>query len=255
MKTLRIAVLCFAPVLMSGKQQASAQKQTPNPNPETPTFTSGSYYDQSSHYQDKNRDSPNGWHKFVTWPESWTAWAIIATLGAIAYQSYWTRRSVQVLASHERPWILIEGISFDEPATTPLRNGKYDSEAFHYTLKNYGRTPARIVALASRVDIGESPEFPPHPSVYSLKDFVSNPHVIPQQDDRPHHASLPEPLSQKDYLLILSGQAFVWACAIVRYEDVHGNRFETRVCYRNDPQSNKISVLRLDGPAEYNNAT
>ncbi len=30
---------------------------------------------------------PEGWHRFVTWPEGITAWAVIFTLAAIAWQS------------------------------------------------------------------------------------------------------------------------------------------------------------------------
>ena len=36
---------------------------------------------------------PVGWHKFVTWPEGITAWAVILTLIAIAWQSFATARA------------------------------------------------------------------------------------------------------------------------------------------------------------------
>jgi hypothetical protein len=36
---------------------------------------------------------PAGWHKFVTWPEGITAWAVILTLAAIAWQSMATARA------------------------------------------------------------------------------------------------------------------------------------------------------------------
>jgi len=240
---------------MTCQQESSAQSQAGQRQPESPAAATSGYQDQSLHDRDKDSDRPRDWHKFVTWPESWTAWAIIATLLAIAYQSYWTRRATEEIARHERPWLLIEGISFDEPGTTAANNGKFANEAFHYTLKNYGRTPARILALSSRVDIGESSDFPPHPEVYALKDFAVNPHIIPQRDYREHHTPLALPVSDQQLLFILSGELFLWACAIVRYEDVHGNRYETRVCYRNDSDANKISVLRLDGPAGYNKTT
>src|SRR5271154_4837844 len=36
---------------------------------------------------------PEGWHRLVTWPEGITAWAVILTLAAIAWQSVATARA------------------------------------------------------------------------------------------------------------------------------------------------------------------
>ena len=36
---------------------------------------------------------PEGWHKYVAWPEGITAWAVILTLVAIAWQSFATARA------------------------------------------------------------------------------------------------------------------------------------------------------------------
>jgi hypothetical protein len=217
---------------------------------------------QPARSQDKGDDRPKGWHKFVTWPEGWTTWAVIFTLGAICYQSHWTRKAVDAafesangIAKIERPWVLIEKIRFTKPGTVPFFLGNVEPERFHFTLKNYGRTPARITALHSRVDLGDSPNDPPHPEMFDLEEAALNPHIIPQGDYRDESAPLEKPMLAKEHLEILSDALFLWAYAVVRYEDVHGNKYQTRVCYRNDPDANKVSALRLDGPPEYNNAT
>jgi len=81
----KIAVLfaiCLAPVAMPRQKQTPArerQREAQQPPPAiTVTTNENSAYDKQ-----RSADKPQGWHKFVTWPEGIVTWAIILTLGAI----------------------------------------------------------------------------------------------------------------------------------------------------------------------------
>ena len=191
------------------------------------------------------------WYKTPEWVAVFVTivYVVVAalTLGAILYQAVTANRNAR---RTERPWLLIEGLRFTETVSLQGRASGIPS-VFHCIIRNYGRTPARITALYMRTDISTSGVTPPHPEIYKLGDSSVYPHVIPQGDNRPHEAIFDAPLTDKDHVMILSGISFVWAYGIVRYRDVHGKRYETRVCYRNDTRA---TDLRLDGPKEYNQA-
>lgn len=49
--------------------------------------------DPRTYNENSTTEKPHGWHKLVTWPEGITAWAIMFTLGAIAWQAWETRKA------------------------------------------------------------------------------------------------------------------------------------------------------------------
>jgi hypothetical protein len=127
---------------------------------------------------------------------------------------------------------------------------------FHYKIWNYGKTPARVCALKMRFELGSSRNTPPNPfEVFGIPNFLVNPHIIPQGIVREHQEHLFPNGSftdDEDGRLVKALDTFLWAYGFVRYADVHGGYYETRICYRYNVTTED---LQMDGPPEYNQAT
>lgn len=162
--------------------------------------------------------------------------------------------NASALIGIERPWLLIENLKI--PAYTNFSDPVRLEGKFLYKIWNYGKTPARVCALKMRLEIGNSPDIPPNPSeVFGIPDFAVNPHIIPQGVDRAHTELIHpnrEPFKATENRDLANELIFLWAYGFVRYLDVHGGYYETRICYRYDFSS---QGLILAGPPEYNNAT
>jgi hypothetical protein len=132
-----IFVICLASVAMSGQKQTPArerQRETQQPPPAITVTTNES----SSNDKQRSADKPQGWHKFVTWPEGIVTWAIILTLGAIVWQAIETRRaasaanksaeatlrSVKLQETQLRQWLSIED---RELKCTPILAGTVEA--------------------------------------------------------------------------------------------------------------------------------
>jgi len=165
------------------------------------------------------------------------------------------KKSADAQINIERPWLLIEGLKLPRFTATTLDAVRRLQGTLQYRITNYGKTPARVRACEIRLALNDSAVAPPNPnSVFNASDSFVNPHIIPQGDKREGTVRcLPNsPLTSKEDAKVIAGTAFLWAYGLVRYEDVHGGFYETRVCYRYDTDCGR---LMLDGPAEYNNAT
>jgi hypothetical protein len=137
MKSLAILAVVFCLSAMACHQQASAQKhQAAAPN-EVPSTITVNNEDHSTHEEQKENNVPR-W-----WPEGVTAVAIILTLFAIGYQSYYTRiaaeaatQNIQLVMNLERGRIAV--------AAAPL--GEY---SYMFMAKNIGRTSAKLLDIAA----------------------------------------------------------------------------------------------------------
>lgn len=167
------------------------------------------------------------------------------------------RRSADSQINIERPWLLIEDLKIRDlwpSADMGLYAPEVCNPSFAYAFVNYGKTPALVLAAMMRLELCESEEGPAGAKeVFATGNFDINPHVIPQNDSRPDAAGC-TPCSTLDVEMVKAvenGQRFLWAYGFVRYKDVHGGYYETRICYRHFPGLG----LGLDGPIEYNSAT
>ncbi len=70
--------------------QSQGHANQPDPPPSSVTNNQA-----TSYYQEHTPDTPQGWHKLVSWPEGITAWAILLTLGAIIWQAWETRKAAK----------------------------------------------------------------------------------------------------------------------------------------------------------------
>lgn len=163
------------------------------------------------------------------------------------------KKSADAQINIERPWLLIEELKAPQYTKVVSSDPTSLQGNFLYTIKNYGKTPARVCALMTRFELGESADLPPNPTeVFGIPDFLINPHIISQNGVRPHTETLSPALSSHQNRELNAAKMFLWAYGFVRYRDVHGGYYETRICYRYDTASED---LILAGPREYNNAT
>lgn len=95
MRTLTVfTVLILAPVAMAAQDK-------------TPTAQDERYAQQTNqavtvpsnchctNQTEQSKEEPQGWHKFVTWPEGIATWGLLLTLCAIVWQSCETRKSAK----------------------------------------------------------------------------------------------------------------------------------------------------------------
>lgn len=186
---------------------------------------------------------------------------IYALLSAGTLWAVWRqgRTANDIEKKTNRPWVLVQEVDIVAFETRESQTGKPEPTTFLYTLKNWGKTPARITAIAVRFEIGESPDVPPHPEIYQIESFWINPLVLPQNDFRNETQKLmpwnwPHSSQVDAYYNMRS---FLWVYGIATYEDVHGTKYETRFCFRSADYPLRVRplALRLDGPPEYNKAT
>jgi hypothetical protein len=250
-----LAILVFAVIVaVSAMELMAAQKNTTTQdnawerNQLLPTINKSNNC-VPAQQKEGSADSVQGWHKFVTWPESITAWALIFTFFAIASQACLMRvhaRHLRSLAEHivtsERAWVQVSKLtltsgSIDHPQG---RNQVFVSCG----CINYGKTPARVLGLnvlltQSPINNPESawnkslydfsgkitpkwiiaPNIPKH--VYeTIQGFTANP------DDE-----LPPPSAGNAYFIH----------GVLRYWDAFSetDRF-TRFCYREDRGGSRL---------------
>jgi hypothetical protein len=141
--------------------QSSKDAQQPPPPAEAPVPDNQT----AAYHQQESKEQPEGWHKFVAWPEGITAWLIMLTLVAIVWQAYETRKAAEAtresadatrvqaeisrkaFISQFRPKVSVRGMWFIE------KDGALTIEIW---LANTGGTTAHIIGS----DIKASWEIP-----------------------------------------------------------------------------------------------
>jgi hypothetical protein len=92
-----LAVLLLGTTIYVTIQDQHATEQTPQQTaqqPNSPTTFSKSDKQSQDNTQKPSRNLPS-WHRLFTWPDGMTAWAILLTLWAVAWQSNETRKAAQ----------------------------------------------------------------------------------------------------------------------------------------------------------------
>src|SRR2546428_7821853 len=169
----------------------------------------------------------------------WQAIALSRTLGAI-------KRQVEITTGIERPWVT----AFIELKNNwPFLQG--DGALWSIcTIKNVGRSPARIIVWTCRKGYAEIDTLAA-PDYGDMKDLI--PYILPPGDTTSSIIAWPpEKLEQarqnRDVLYIFG---------FVIYEDGFGGRHETRFCFRYYPpfRNDKLEGFHVGGPAAYNRQT
>jgi hypothetical protein len=207
---------------------------------------------------------PKGVWERAFGPEYWSSWALVIvslsgigaalrTLKTIKRQTDAAKvsadaakLSAEALIIGNRPWILL-GKETTVPISPP------QDWKFNVFLKNYGKTPAKIIWLRVEVCLGTGDASPPDDSVYN-KPAYSHPFMLPPEEALPWQMRLPEPWASHD---VLEGNKYLWLCGFVVYSDTIEREgippYETAFClvYQRGSGISKPAWKRA-GPKEYN---
>lgn len=175
--------------------------------------------------------------------------------------------------SENRPWILIpwgdDSHRIGEPYLTPAVTVPHEEQRrthCMFPIGNYGKSPARITAAKTQLQIGPSRLSPPDTSVYEINRAVLDNFILAQNGFTFVEAELfpvifitPEQKAEID-----SRESFVWLCGFFRYSHSLGlgkrsdsveAEYETRFCYLWETTTNAPHPYwRLAGPKKYNDA-
>src|ERR1022692_1548809 len=92
-----LAVLLLGTTIYVTIQDQYATEQTPQQTTQQPN--SSAALSQGNKQPQDNAQKPSrnlpSWHRLFTWPDGMTAWAILLTLWAVAWQSNETRKAAQ----------------------------------------------------------------------------------------------------------------------------------------------------------------
>jgi hypothetical protein len=82
--------------------------------------------------------------------------------------------NAQAVINSERPWLLIQREEHKDSITKPnffplerTMSGQQRATYCHVSIRNYGKTPAKVIAEVLELQIGESRSGPPYPGVCS----------------------------------------------------------------------------------------
>jgi hypothetical protein len=155
--------LIAAIVLMTCQQKQAAcqaQAKSPDDGNETPLVINPAIEENlTAKNAASSSDCAPCWHVLLTWPEGITAWAVIFTLFAIAWQSAETARAAkaaQMAIEHsiasERAWILPEMVWIGSGAKDAPEGS--DQVFVLCSITNHGNTPARVFGMNAVWGIG-----------------------------------------------------------------------------------------------------
>jgi len=130
-----------------------------------------------------------------------------------------------------------------------------------FYLKNYGKTPAKMIAWKYELQVGSSRSTPPDVTVYNMKNLpVFTPDMLPQGASISQLATFRTYPGGQIIVDIENGTKFLWLCGTVRYVDTFErgkeSEHDTRFCYLWETQMTTPKPFWVAaGPREYTEAT
>ena len=88
-----LLVIVLAPIFVSAQNQPASGQNQQNAQQAQPSATASTDTRGINDAQN-GTENPKWWHKFIALPEGIATWALMLTLGAIVWQAFETRRSV-----------------------------------------------------------------------------------------------------------------------------------------------------------------
>jgi len=226
---LVVAVLAFglnAPQNQNAVNQAASEKEHNEGGVRIVVNENEQPHSQSQETADK----PNGWHKLISWPEGITAWAVILTLGAIVWQAFETRRSVnaardaakasllnaRAIVDSERAWVEVTVKSGTTlPQTIPAN--QLAIWAFFPTVTNSGRTVCRLTGMFIGKRFARSPqELPAIPNYSEAGASILNAELLLFPDSP--QSPLDIKLSMEEVWRVRNSQDSLYIYGYVQYE-------------------------------------
>jgi hypothetical protein len=166
------------------------------------------------------------------------------------------------MVTSERAWLVLERI--DMPHLVPLEETPHTQQRFAHCIfwiKNYGITPARVLAVWSEIRINRSIQEPPGSAPeYSRTSPIEETYVFPPSKEQPYEARLmPNGIIRRaERDAIRYGSEFLWLRGCIKYCDVLSpdisKQHETWFCYRYETRTNNPTPFWQPGPTKYNKA-
>lgn len=188
------------------------------------------------------------------------------TLKVIAVQTEATKKaaeaaktSADALMDIERPWLLVIGPQFSNlPRENQEKGQPFQYVAtFAFNVKNYGRSPAWLIAcggtfntIATPIDLPLEPTYKNHQEV-ELRGVVVTPSEESPAIRIPH--SEDTTISNDDWRQVSEGQKALYVCGFLQYRDAFKRSHETRFCYLWSVTSH--SFISFDNPPLYTRHT
>jgi hypothetical protein len=183
------------------------------------------------------------------------------------------RLNAEAVIYAERPWLLIpmgkEFSEIDRPLMITRLAGEYRRSFVTFRLRNYGRSPARVIEQKLRMFIGGTEDDIPDIAAYQSAGAVLDNYTFAQDVTAPIQATI-EPdgmISTRDFEdLFVTKTRGLWLCGYIKYVDTFDRRdapvYETRICFRWNHELMHVldhdirqSFWIMAGPREYNRAT
>lgn len=199
--------------------------------------------------------------------------AAVCTLRTIRRQTIATetaanaaKTSADAIITGDRPWLLVEkvdvGDKIQSPYLVPVEVNRERLTHCVFFIKNYGKTPAKMLAEKAELQMSEKPASPPDASIYRMDQVREHPSVFPQGEHFAVEAILTQSgiINQADRNAILGGTKFLWLCGCMRYRDTFEREnavdYETCFCYLYETRIKTLEPFwRPFGPHEYNRAS
>jgi hypothetical protein len=264
--------------------QGNHTKEAEKPNTVAPAVPVIAPVNQKTTDTQVNRtvDEPKGYFKRLFGPENLTNIGLlyagvvgiivgIGTLFVFIAQTKATKRAAdaaylnaQAVINAERPWLLIpvaeEFSEIKDPILPDAGDMRVASVSFN--LKNFGKSPARIIEQKIGLFIGEDSESVPNTYAYDSRGSLQEDYTFPQGAVIRTEATL-EPggyISLQGRAEVLASRRFLWLCGYCKYRAAsdlgEGLVYESRFCYlwiNNSTRPKPFWIMR--GPREYNRAT
>jgi len=177
------------------------------------------------------------------------------------------KQSADAFVNSERPWVLLDwersAVKIERPYLVAIED-RLDALASNclFSMKNFGRTPAKVLSGKAVLRIGESPVEPPEIEIEKLDSGAEFVFIFPQGETRAGEARLPTMhVSKNDREAVSKGIKFLWLCGIFRYVDTFIRKdkvepYVTTFCYLYETRTNASHPFwQLGGPQDYNRAT
>jgi len=156
--------------------------------------------------------------------------------------------SAEAFITESRPWLLVD--------KNMALEGAHAFWQFQIRIHNFGKTPAKIVALQMDMSIGTSKDTPPHPEMFERDSPFDSPFVVPQGEHITQDFNLER---AKEIQEVAKGNKHLWLCGVVKYQDTFDSAtptvHETLFCLRCEPFVADRPVWRRGGLDKYNKAT
>ncbi len=196
-----------------------------------------------------------------------TARAIWRQMKANEVSARAAKDSADALMRGDRAWVLIKRTVTQDriedpylPTVVQMMTDKRIPNCVFY-LKNYGKTPAKMIAWKYELQIGDNPGTLPDATVYDMRNPpVFTPDMIPQGASFAQRADFKILPREQEFIDIKDRNKFLWLCGTVKYVDTFergkGSEHETVFCYVWETRMTTPKPFwRLAGLPEYIRAT